>query len=206
MHVVALDHIGLMMTSSNGNIFRVTGPLCGEFTGHRWIPLTKGQWRGALMFSSICAWINGWVNNRKTGDLRRHRTHYDVTVMFQCVPFSHNSALPSWDYVECNCVFAVSPESRVACRIENGPRDHRIGCTVGPRQWKVGAASRPFRFARVCATIVKYINTSPPGQNGRHFADDMFKCIFLNENVWISIKILMKFVPKGTIYNISTML
>ena len=30
-----------MMTSSNGNIFRVTGPLCGEFTGHRWIPLTK---------------------------------------------------------------------------------------------------------------------------------------------------------------------
>ena len=30
-----------MMTSSNGNIFRVTGPLCGEFTGHWWIPLTK---------------------------------------------------------------------------------------------------------------------------------------------------------------------
>ena len=30
-----------MITSSNGNIFRVTGPLCGEFTGHRWIPLTK---------------------------------------------------------------------------------------------------------------------------------------------------------------------
>ena len=52
------------MTSSNGNIFRVTDPLCGEFTGHRWIPRTKGQWRGALMFSLICAWINGWVNNR----------------------------------------------------------------------------------------------------------------------------------------------
>ena len=30
-----------MMTSSNGNIFRVTGPLCGQFTGHRWISLTK---------------------------------------------------------------------------------------------------------------------------------------------------------------------
>ena len=29
------------MTSPNGNIFRITGPLCGEFTGHRWIPLTK---------------------------------------------------------------------------------------------------------------------------------------------------------------------
>ena len=41
----------------------------------------KGQWRGALMFSLICAWINGWVNNREAGDLRRRRTYYDVTVM-----------------------------------------------------------------------------------------------------------------------------
>ena len=112
------------MASSNGNIFRVAGPLCGEFTGHRWIPLTKasdtelwcfrwfahddvikwkhfprywpfvrgihrspvnyphkGQWRGALMFTLICARINGWVNNRAAGDLRRYRAHYDVIVM-----------------------------------------------------------------------------------------------------------------------------
>ena len=33
------------------------------------------------MFSLICAWINGWVNNREAGDLRRHRAHYDVVVM-----------------------------------------------------------------------------------------------------------------------------
>ena len=45
------------MTSSNENIFRVTGPLCGEFTGYN------------------------WVNNRDAGDLRRHGTHYDVIVM-----------------------------------------------------------------------------------------------------------------------------
>ena len=38
----------------------------------------KGQWRGALMFSLICAWINVWVNNREAGDMRRHRAHYDV--------------------------------------------------------------------------------------------------------------------------------
>ena len=44
------------MTSSNGNIFRVTGHLCGELTGHQWIPHT-GQWRGALTFSLICAWM-----------------------------------------------------------------------------------------------------------------------------------------------------
>ena len=41
----------------------------------------KGQWRGALMFSLICVWINGWVNNRKAGDLRHYRAHYDVIVM-----------------------------------------------------------------------------------------------------------------------------
>ena len=42
----------------------------------------KGQWRGALVFSLICAWINGWVNNREAGALRRQRAHYDVIVMF----------------------------------------------------------------------------------------------------------------------------
>ena len=41
----------------------------------------KGQWRGALMFSLICAWINCWVNNREAGYLRCHHAHYDVTVM-----------------------------------------------------------------------------------------------------------------------------
>ena len=41
----------------------------------------KGQWRGVLMFSLICAWINDWVNNREAGDLRHHRAHYDVIVM-----------------------------------------------------------------------------------------------------------------------------
>ena len=39
----------------------------------------KGQWRG-IMFSLICDWMNGWVNNRETGDLRRNRVHYDVIV------------------------------------------------------------------------------------------------------------------------------
>ena len=41
----------------------------------------KDQWCGALMFSLICSWINGWANGREAGDLRRHRAHYDVTVI-----------------------------------------------------------------------------------------------------------------------------
>ena len=44
----------------------------------------KGQWRGALMFSLICVWINVWVNNHEAGDLRRHRGHYIVSVMIGC--------------------------------------------------------------------------------------------------------------------------
>ena len=62
---------------SNGNIFRVTCPLYGEFTR----PPHKGQWRGVLMFSLICTWINRWVNTREAGDLRRHRAHFEVIVM-----------------------------------------------------------------------------------------------------------------------------
>ena len=41
--------------------------------------------------------------------------------------------------------------------------------------------------------------------NGHHFADDIFKCIFLNENVWNQIKISLKFVPKGPINNVPAM-
>ena len=42
----------------------------------------KGQWRGALMFSLICTWIKGWVNNGKAGDLRRYRAHHGVTIIY----------------------------------------------------------------------------------------------------------------------------
>ena len=71
----------LMMTSSNGNIFRVTGRLCGEFTGDRWIPLTTASDAELWCFFFIRAWINDWVNTREAGDLRRHRAHYDVIMM-----------------------------------------------------------------------------------------------------------------------------
>ena len=59
--------------------------ICG---GIHWSPVNyphKGQCRGALMVSLICAWINGWVNNGESGDLRCHRSHYDVTVKIYCM-------------------------------------------------------------------------------------------------------------------------
>ena len=47
-----------------------------------------------------------------------------------------------------------------------------------------------------------YVNTLRPRQKGQYFADEIFKCIFLNEDMWISINISLKFVPKGLINNI----
>ena len=58
-------------------IWAGNSPVTGEFPAQ-----LEGQWRGALMFSLICPRINGWVNNHEAGDLRRHRAHYDVTVMW----------------------------------------------------------------------------------------------------------------------------
>ena len=71
----------IMMTSSNGNIFRVIDPLCEEFTGHRWIPLAKASDAELWCFPWSAPWINGWVNNREAGDFRRNPARYDVIVM-----------------------------------------------------------------------------------------------------------------------------
>ena len=70
------NHNKIMMTS-----FSALLAICA---GNSPLPVNsphKGQWRGALTFSVICVWINGWVNNREADDLRRYRTHHDVTVM-----------------------------------------------------------------------------------------------------------------------------
>ena len=48
----------------------------------------KGHWPAAFMFSLICTWTNGWVNNQDAGDLRRHRAHCDVTIMYPMYPVS----------------------------------------------------------------------------------------------------------------------
>ena len=85
-----------MMTPWHENYFRIIGPswwrhqmdtfsvLLALCAGNSPVPVNsphKGQWRGALMFTLICAGINDWVNNREAGDLRRHLDHYDVSVM-----------------------------------------------------------------------------------------------------------------------------
>ena len=75
----------------------------------------KGQWRGALMFLWSAPWINGWVNTREAGDLRRNRAHYDVIVMQMYNSPTQNHKTPNksrtvhlifgMHYIICQCTY-----------------------------------------------------------------------------------------------------
>ena len=117
----------------------------------------KGQWRGALMFSLICVWINGWENNREAGDFRCYSAHYDVIVMRQAWV---------WRTVGTNFLGAHCP----------------VECS----QWTADSISSDNSFAQNRQAAITStsstpwsINTLRHRQNGRHFADDTFKRIFL---------------------------
>ena len=68
----------------------------------------KGQWRGSLMFSLLCVWINGWVNNREAGYLRRYRAHYDVIVMSLSGRTSYRKVSWSFKAARLGVIMAVS--------------------------------------------------------------------------------------------------
>ena len=105
---IFLRVVKYMMASSNGNIFRVTGHLCGEFTGHRWIPCTKASNAELWCFLWSAPWINGWANNREAGDLIRHRTRYDVIVMKRSktrVKYLFIYMVAKWTPVPCKLYF-----------------------------------------------------------------------------------------------------
>ena len=74
-----------------------------------------------------------------------------------------------------------------------------LGCVD---RWWVGIKPCPHHPWEWRGLVGKVISTLRPRQNGRHFADDTFNCIFVNENVRISINFSLKFVPKGPINNI----
>ena len=70
--------------------------------------------------------------------------------------------------------------------------------------WLLHCRLGTYRMSCLLSASIR-LNTVTPRQNARHFADDIFKCIFLNENVWISIIISLKFVPRGQINNIQAL-
>ena len=126
-----------MVTSSNENLFRVTGPLWGESTGHRWIPSHKVQRRGALIFSFFCTWTNAWANTRHAGDLRRHRSHYDVTVM-------SDLWLPMVQFLICTI-----PKSILFIHLDNDIRLHGKQWSDCVHHWEVGNDSMTYHYCDV---------------------------------------------------------
>ena len=60
-------------------------------------------------------------------------------------------------------------------------------------------------LTNISVTRPQWVNTLRPRQNGRHFAENIFKCIYLNENAWIYRKISLKFIPNVRIYNIPSL-
>ena len=131
----------------------------------------KGQWRGALMFTLICARINGSVNNREADDLRRQRDHYDVSVITVfCVVVPVLGLLSDAKMTGLRAMLSMFVEKD--------------------------------ELGKIARIVVYHFNTLRPKQNGRHFADDTFNRIFVNENFRISIKFPLKFVRTGRINNI----
>ena len=95
--------------------------------------------------------------------------------------------------------------SVIGRHLKNGDwHAQNLSCVSGS-QWLAFTGKWCHRERRLCHYVphtCKWINTLRPRQGGWHFADDIFKCIFLNEDAWMSINISLKFVPKDQINNI----
>ena len=117
------------------------------------------------MFSLIYAWINDWVNNREAGDLRRQHGHYDVIVMKPTYGFDITK-------------FPRTLLNLILWKLIKRPQFFF--------KW-------PIESRKTSGT--SRVKTMKPRQNGHHFADDIFKCIFLNEYLYNLIQISLKFDP-----------
>ena len=146
------------------------------------------------MLYLICAWINGWVNKRETGELRRLRAHYDVIVM------KYNPGInirePRLWWVNIGSCEGLVPSAN---KPVPEPMWNSLLMCINSR-----CCDMPHRHPSI-PNLLCFCNTLKPRQHGRHFTDDIFKCIFSSENVWISMKNSLYFVPNGPINSIPTL-
>ena len=98
----------------------------------------KGQWRGALMFSLICAWANGWVSNREAGDLRQHRAPYDVTVVSIIFIYiiSYTELYKLNFELNINIIIAIIWSFQIIVSNPLG-REVQILCFYSPNNWNI---------------------------------------------------------------------
>ena len=108
------------------------------------------------------------------------------------------------------CVIPVSINEMKCKEIEIYPwfpKAHSAlrGLTTCLWCWAFATVDRRTSLWQYCLKGISVFNTLSPRQNGRRFTDDTFKRILLDENIRISIKISLKFVPKGPINNNSAL-
>ena len=153
-----------------------------------------------LVKGGPASFLHGWDCISSSEPFRTHRCM--VSTSFCALEFSAHRGSVLWKrHFILRAVLLLSANGAYGVQ---WPRLYRKGChEILPfpewcshcRLW-----GRHGNLRRKGRSPVPRYNTLRPRQNGRHFADDTFKRIFLNENFRISIKISMKFVPKGSIY------
>ena len=101
--LVVIHMMFAMMTSSNGNIFRVTGPLCGEFTGHRSIPLTKAMTRSFYVFFDLRlnTQLSKQSRRRRFDTLSRSLWRHCNIMCYTGYEYIYSASLKSSDFILC---------------------------------------------------------------------------------------------------------
>ena len=126
-------------------------------------------------------------------------TCHDSTAVVSCAKFHNDHLKTTWIVVEWN--FHPIRTSVEILFVKLWP-DRLILWHETTKRILRGSVHEPINsYSNGCIDTI-ILNTLRPRRNRLHFADDSFKCIFLNENVLISINISLKFIPKGPINNI----
>ena len=224
------------MTSSNRNILRITGHLCGEFVGPLWIPRTKASdaelwffydlrynyqwpvliiyinrffmlsninspwhsillWRSTKRFIAYCNISTNWIyfvtkiakNLKKSNILQGKKVIITAVICARVEDQLDEIIMNNWVIFCCSLFVAFVC---LNCDVQ---------CYTAPSRCSI--ALHPTIYC-TRADLLAELNTLRRKQDGRHFPDDIFKCNFLNENVWTPIKISMNFDPKGRIDDI----
>ena len=155
-----VDYTSIMLQSWWSHQMESFSALLSFCAGNSPVPVNsshKGQWRGALMFSLICASINDWVNNREAGKLRRHRGHYDVNVMAIRYPIPSLERLTFletyayWGVIEAVSLRELSVRYRSDTRVSD-----RYLIDVDPRAFALWGTIAKVRQIHNCEWIVSW--------------------------------------------------
>ena len=158
-------------------------PMCCIYASVNWVIIGSGNGVSPVRRQAI-TWTQCWlIVNWTPGKKFQWNLNQNSTIFFQ-----ENS----FEDVVCRMA-AICPRGDELTDMSQGARE-------------CAATVLTLLFQNILATVWKgqKVNTLRLIQDGHHFPDDIFKC-FLNENVWIMIKISLKFVPKAPINNILTL-